>query len=219
MKTHISDMLQIVAAIVITGGLVASAAPLPTPSQASITSDVTANKKVVTPVKQDKPVVSTPVPVVTAKWEDNPNHCDQNAQYISKDAPFNCIDKPVAPAAVAPVAVAYSGSHMDLLAAAGIAPEDFFAADYIVMHEGHYDPCVVNGGAVDCSYAINGGQKAYGVCQALPGSKMASAGADWATNPVTQLRWCASYAQTCETFRHYCGWQGAYQYWISHSNW
>ncbi len=34
---------------------------------------------------------------------------------------------------------------------------------------------------------------AYGVPQALPGSKMASAGADWLTNPQTQIRWGLSY--------------------------
>lgn len=34
---------------------------------------------------------------------------------------------------------------------------------------------------------------AYGIPQALPGSKMASAGADWATNPVTQITWGLSY--------------------------
>ncbi len=32
-------------------------------------------------------------------------------------------------------------------------------------------------------------QGAYGIPQALPGSKMAKAGADWRTNPRTQLRW------------------------------
>ena len=34
---------------------------------------------------------------------------------------------------------------------------------------------------------------AYGLPQALPGSKMASVGADWRTNPVTQLRWMIAY--------------------------
>lgn len=34
---------------------------------------------------------------------------------------------------------------------------------------------------------------AYGIPQALPGSKMASAGADWATNPITQVKWGLSY--------------------------
>lgn len=34
---------------------------------------------------------------------------------------------------------------------------------------------------------------AYGIPQALPGSKMSSAGADWATNPETQIRWGLGY--------------------------
>jgi hypothetical protein len=36
---------------------------------------------------------------------------------------------------------------------------------------------------------------AYGIPQALPGSKMASAGADWQTNAATQIRWGLSYIQ------------------------
>jgi len=34
---------------------------------------------------------------------------------------------------------------------------------------------------------------AYGIPQALPGSKMSSAGADWATNPATQVAWGLGY--------------------------
>jgi hypothetical protein len=34
---------------------------------------------------------------------------------------------------------------------------------------------------------------AYGLPQALPGSKMSSAGADWETNPVTQIAWMLNY--------------------------
>jgi uncharacterized membrane protein len=34
---------------------------------------------------------------------------------------------------------------------------------------------------------------AYGIPQALPGDKMASAGADWRTNPATQIRWGLGY--------------------------
>ena len=34
---------------------------------------------------------------------------------------------------------------------------------------------------------------AYGIPQALPGSKMASAGSDWATNPATQIKWGLGY--------------------------
>jgi hypothetical protein len=42
-------------------------------------------------------------------------------------------------------------------------------------------------------YSYNAGSGAYGIPQALPGSKMASAGADWATNPATQITWGLGY--------------------------
>lgn len=42
-------------------------------------------------------------------------------------------------------------------------------------------------------YAHNAGSGAYGIPQALPGVKMATAGADWATNPATQITWGLGY--------------------------
>ena len=41
--------------------------------------------------------------------------------------------------------------------------------------------------------ADNPTSSAYGIPQALPGSKMASAGSDWETNPVTQIKWGLGY--------------------------
>lgn len=41
--------------------------------------------------------------------------------------------------------------------------------------------------------ARNPSSGAYGIPQALPGSKMASAGSDWRTNPATQIRWGLGY--------------------------
>jgi hypothetical protein len=41
--------------------------------------------------------------------------------------------------------------------------------------------------------ADNPSSSAYGIPQALPGSKMASAGPDWRTNPVTQITWGLGY--------------------------
>ena len=41
--------------------------------------------------------------------------------------------------------------------------------------------------------AYNAGSGAYGIPQALPGSKMGSAGADWETNPATQITWGLGY--------------------------
>jgi hypothetical protein len=41
--------------------------------------------------------------------------------------------------------------------------------------------------------ARNPGSGAYGIPQALPGSKMASIAGDWQTNPATQVRWGLGY--------------------------
>jgi hypothetical protein len=41
--------------------------------------------------------------------------------------------------------------------------------------------------------AENPSSGAYGIPQSLPGSKMASAGADWQTDPATQIRWGLGY--------------------------
>ncbi|MFE9626885.1 transglycosylase SLT domain-containing protein [Streptomyces sp. NPDC006527] len=41
--------------------------------------------------------------------------------------------------------------------------------------------------------AVNPSSGAYGLFQALPGSKMSSVGADWQTNPATQIKWGLNY--------------------------
>ena len=42
-------------------------------------------------------------------------------------------------------------------------------------------------------YNAENASGAYGIPQALPGSKMASAGPDWQTNPTTQIKWGLGY--------------------------
>lgn len=97
--------------------------------------------------------------------------------------------------------VQYNGSHEDWMAAAGIAPSDYFYVDYIVFHE--------SGWRVTAQ-APNG---PYGLCQSWPGNKMATAGPDWQTNPVTQLRWCSMHAA------QYGNWYGSYIFWLAHRAW
>ena len=41
--------------------------------------------------------------------------------------------------------------------------------------------------------AYNPSSGAYGIPQSLPGNKMATAGADWETNPATQIAWGLGY--------------------------
>lgn len=103
------------------------------------------------------------------------------------------------------------GSHEDWMAAAGIAASDYGYVNYIVSHEGGWEPCKVQGGAIDCTYD---GYMGYGVVQATPGSKMASAGADWRTNPITQLQWATGYA-----VGRYGSWEGAYDHWVVWHSW
>jgi hypothetical protein len=43
--------------------------------------------------------------------------------------------------------------------------------------------------------ALNPSSCAYGIPQALPGSKMSAAGSDWLTNPATQITWGLNYIQ------------------------
>jgi hypothetical protein len=45
-------------------------------------------------------------------------------------------------------------------------------------------------------YATNSMSGAYGIPQALPGAKMAAAGPDWRTNPVTQITWGLDYIRS-----------------------
>lgn len=55
--------------------------------------------------------------------------------------------------------------------------------------------------------AYNGSSGATGIPQALPGSKMATAGADWKTNPATQIKWglgyiASAYGTPCSAWSH-----------------
>ncbi|MFI6929393.1 transglycosylase SLT domain-containing protein [Streptomyces sp. NPDC050287] len=56
--------------------------------------------------------------------------------------------------------------------------------------------------------ATNSSSGAYGLVQALPGSKMASAGADWKTNPATQIKWGLNYMNS-----RYGSPAGAWAFW------
>ncbi|MGL5810650.1 MAG: lytic transglycosylase domain-containing protein [Nocardioides sp.] len=71
-----------------------------------------------------------------------------------------------------------------LLAEFGFSADQFDCLDALYESE--------SGWRVD---ADNPSSSAYGIPQALPGSKMASEGADWRTNPVTQIRWGLGYIE------------------------
>jgi hypothetical protein len=66
--------------------------------------------------------------------------------------------------------------------AIGLNAAQFNCFDKIVTKESTWNP-----------RATNASSGAYGLVQALPASKMASAGSDWRTNPATQAKWGVSY--------------------------
>lgn len=74
-----------------------------------------------------------------------------------------------------------SGSCRDWMIQAGVPAAQMAAAYTLIMRE---SGCRVN------AYNPSG---AYGIPQSLPGSKMASVGSDWQTNPVTQIKWMIGY--------------------------
>ncbi|WP_052436369.1 G5 domain-containing protein [Georgenia sp. SUBG003] len=83
-------------------------------------------------------------------------------------------------------AASYSGDPRaigrQLAAARGWGADQFTCLDNLWTKESNWSVT-----------ADNPTSSAYGIPQALPGSKMASAGADWATNPATQITWGLGY--------------------------
>ena len=86
----------------------------------------------------------------------------------------------------------------DYLLSNGYTEADFTAGSYIINRESSWNP-----------RATNPSSGAYGLVQALPGSKMASHGADWQSNYQTQLKWFIDYCNG-----RYGGIQQAYNFWV-----
>jgi hypothetical protein len=130
------------------------------------------------------------------------------AKAVAAPAPAPAQPAPAAPApattkaAPTPVAVtnAYSGLSAYQIAERIVPSGQFGCFSWIVSRE--------SGWSVT---ATNPSSGAYGLGQALPGYKMASAGPDWQTNPVTQIKWTLGYMD--ERYGSPCDAQG---FWESH---
>jgi 2-keto-4-pentenoate hydratase/2-oxohepta-3-ene-1,7-dioic acid hydratase in catechol pathway len=84
-----------------------------------------------------------------------------------------------------PVQGSYSIAEIQAMAKSVVASDQWTCFSNIVDHES------------DWNYkAVNPSSGAYGLFQALPGTKMASAGADWQTNPATQITWGLNYMES-----------------------
>ncbi len=114
---------------------------------------------------------------------------------------------PARPAPPAPQVVKLAAGSpralaQQLAAADGWAGSQWTCLDELWQHESRY-----------ITTASNPSSGAYGIPQALPGSKMSTAGADWRTNPATQISWGLSYIRG-----RYGSPCGAWQYWLRHSS-
>ncbi|MFE4593375.1 aggregation-promoting factor C-terminal-like domain-containing protein [Streptomyces laurentii] len=93
----------------------------------------------------------------------------------------------------------YSVAQVQAIARQMVPADQFQCFSNIVNHESTWN-----------YRAVNASSGAYGLVQALPGSKMVSAGADWQTNPATQIKWGLSYMNS--KYGSPCG---AWQFWTA----
>lgn len=81
-----------------------------------------------------------------------------------------------------PVQSSYTAAQIQAMARQMVAADQFQCFSNIVDHESSWN-----------YQAVNASSGAYGLFQALPAGKYASAGADWRTNPATQIKWGLNY--------------------------
>ncbi len=101
-----------------------------------------------------------------------------------------------APAAGTPDPGTAQAIARDMVAARGWGAEQYDCLYALWMKESNWNV-----------YAMNKSSGAYGIPQSLPGSKMATVGSDWQTNPVTQITWglgyiTARYGNPCGAWDH-----------------
>jgi hypothetical protein len=91
-------------------------------------------------------------------------------------------EAPTADASSFAVQSSYTVAQIQAMARQMVASDQFQCFSNIVDHESGWN-----------YRAVNPSSGAYGLFQALPGSKMSSVGADWQTNPATQIKWGLNY--------------------------
>ncbi|MFJ7999929.1 transglycosylase SLT domain-containing protein [Streptomyces sp. NPDC096310] len=96
----------------------------------------------------------------------------------------------------------YTVAEVQAIARSIVPADQFQCFSNIVNHESTWN-----------YKAQNPSSGAYGLVQALPGSKMSSAGADWQTNPATQIKWGLGYMN--DRYDSPCG---AWSFWQA-NNW
>lgn len=145
-------------------------------------------------------VQPTTEPVEEVTWQDNPNQCNTETQYIAAEAPFNCIDKKVTiqnKVTKTPVGNWVEQCHQWAAQAGVVLPP---AAITLIGRESNCNPTICNPNGIAC-----------GIPQALPFSKTGCSLS--VEGAVCQIKWMQSYV-----FNRYGSWEAA----LAHSyakNW
>ncbi|MCX4770142.1 transglycosylase SLT domain-containing protein [Streptomyces sp. NBC_01260] len=126
---------------------------------------------------------------------------ERKAEQDKKDAAERASRSEVRSASAFATQGSYSVSEVQAMARQMIPGDQFQCFSNIVNHESTWN-----------YRASNPSSGAYGLVQALPGSKMASAGADWQTNPATQIKWGLNYMDS-----RYGSPCGAWSFWQANS--
>jgi hypothetical protein len=103
-------------------------------------------------------------------------------------------------AAVVPTVASAADASPRAIAAQMVPADQLASFSQIISHESGWNVT-----------ATNPSSGSYGLGQALPASKMASAGADWKTNPRTQIKWALDYMNT-----RYGSPNAAWTFWQNH---
>ena len=140
----------------------------------------------------------------------------QNGKKIRTQIQAAIVEDPVPQVVARGTNVDIPTNKTTIMADAGLSSSDYAYANFIISHEsgwcytkwqGQYGYCPAYHGTPSSFIG-------YGLCQSTPGNKMASAGADWAWNPVTQMKWCNGYAEG-----RYGSWAAAYNHWFTFHSW
>jgi len=143
----------------------------------------------------------------------------QNGKEVSRrQIQETIVEQPIARVVIHGSSAVIAENKQALMIAAGLTEADFAAADFIISREsgwcatkwqgqwGYCPPTYIEKYAGAETVPSLG----FGLCQSTPAIKMATAGSDWRTSAVTQLKWCTSYARG-----RYGSWQKAYEAWTA----
>lgn len=178
--------------------------PLVKEEAISATEKLTFEKPKVTTTpapKKEEPVVEKPAAEIP-KPADAPATTPAPATATAKANAAAAAAAAKAPATPAPATSTAPAAQVAAAPMAGTSPAaaQSFARSYLAgkgLGEAEFQ-CLVKLWHHESGWnfqASNPSSGAYGIPQSLPGSKMASIGADWQTNPQTQIIWGVSYIE------------------------